>query len=169
MAVFSAEDSSRLDFEILKAGGISLYYQHEILAEDVSWLALEKYEVVQFEDEAMDSMDAFHFEARLKFGVGAEYEATPDGFRTSASQLSLVEPGRVALVLTGIDRLAADDPEQTRALLDAVAMLSCEGLLFGRRIIALAQSDVGDLEIGPIGARSIGWNARERAGWTRGL
>lgn len=169
MPVFSTDDCNRLDFEILAEGGVALYYQHEVLGEDVAWLALEKYEVLQFDDGAMDSLDAFHFEARLKLARGSAYEPTLDGFRESASRLQVPDPGGVALVFTGIDRLAAVDPISTLRLFDVIADLSHEFLLFGRRLVALAQSDGPDLDLGPIGGKPLSWNPRERAGWTRGL
>lgn len=169
MAVFSTDDCDRLDFEILTEGGVALYYQHEVLGEDVAWFALEKYEVVQFDDGAMDSLDAFHFEARLKLSVAGDYEPTFDGFRVAVSQLAVPDPGGVALVFTGIERLATMDPVSTLRLFDVISDLSRECSLYGRRLVALAQSDEPDLDLGPIGGKTLTWNSRERAGWTRGL
>lgn len=169
MAVFSTEDCNRLDFEILAEGGVALYYQHEVLGEDVAWFALQKYEVVQFDDGAMDSLDAFHFEARLKFDHAVNYEPSFDGFREATSNLMVPEAGGIALVFIGVDKLAATDPRAALRLFDVIADLSREFLLFGRRLVALAQSDSPSLDLGPIGGKPLTWNPRERAGWTRGL
>ncbi|MBL4687471.1 MAG: hypothetical protein JKY37_22940 [Nannocystaceae bacterium] len=169
MGVFSPEDCNRLDFEVLAEGGVALYYQHEVLGEDVAWFALEGYEVVQFDDGAMDSLEAFHFEARLKLSPDREYDPSFDGFREATSRLQVPDPGGVALVFTNVDKLAEADPISTLRLFDVVADLSREFLLFGRRLVALAQTDAPDLDLGPIGGRTLTWNPRERAGWTRGL
>ena len=170
MGVFTPEDCNRLDFEVLAEGGVALYYQHDVLAEDLAWLALERYEVVQFDEEATESLDAFHFEARLKLAADdGEYEASNEGFREAASRLEVPEPGGVALIFTGIERMVAEDKLATMLLLDALSDLSREFLLFGRRFITLAQTDDPDLKLGAVGAKQITWNPRERAGWTRGL
>lgn len=169
MAVFSAEDSERLDYQLLLDGGVALYYQHEVLGEDVAWLALEKYELLQFDDGAMESLDSFHFEARLKFGAPETYEPTYEGFRGAASALEIPEVGGVALVFVGVDELAASDPISALRLFDVISDVSREFMLQGRRLVCLAQSDEPDLDLGPIGGKPLDWNPRERPAWTRGL
>ena len=169
MAVFSAEDSERLDFKLLLDGGVALYYQHEVLGEDVAWLALEKYELLQFDDGAMDSLDSFHFEARLKLGAPEDYEPSFEGFRAAASRLPIPEDGGVALVFTAVDRLAESDPISTLRLFDVISDVSREFMLQGRRLVCLAQTDDPDLDLGPIGGKPLTWNPRERPAWTRGL
>jgi hypothetical protein len=50
MALFtnSPEDWDRLDFQILRDGGISLYWREEYLAADLQALAAEGYDTYQF-------------------------------------------------------------------------------------------------------------------------
>jgi hypothetical protein len=169
VAVFRPDDCNRLDFEILAEGGIALYYQYEVLGEDLAWFALERYEVIQFDEEALDSLESFHFEARLKLGFSEDYEPTLENLHESLSELPVPEQGGMALVLPGVQRLAADDREGLQALLGVVAELSHEFMLTGQRFLALLQSDDAELDIGPIGPRKVAWNPRERMPWTRGL
>jgi hypothetical protein len=169
VAVFRPDDCNRLDFEILAEGGVALYYQHEVLGEDLAWFALERYEVIQFDEEALDSLESFHFEARLKLGFSEDYEPTLESLHESLSELSVPEVGGVALVLPGVQRIAADDREGLQALLGVVAELSHEFMLTGHRFLALLQSDDAELDLGPIGPRKVVWNPRERMPWTRGL
>lgn len=169
VAVFHPEDCNRLDFEILAEGGVALYYQHEILGEDLAWFALERYEVIQFDEEALDSVEGFHFEARLKLGFPEDYEPTLDNLREALSELHVPDEGGTALVLPGAHRMAQDDREGFVSLVGVISDLSHEFLLTGQRFVALLQSDDGELEVGEVGARSILWNPRERMAWTRGL
>ena len=169
MAVFHPEDCNRLDFEILAEGGVALYYQHEVLGEDLAWFALERYDVIQFDEEALDSLDGFHFEARLKFGFPEDYEPTFDSLREALSELGVPDEGGMALVLPGAHRMAQDDREGFIALMSVVSELSHEFMMTGQRFLTLVQSDDGELDVGAVGARTILWNPRERMGWTRGL
>jgi len=169
VAVFRPEDCNRLDFEILADGGVSLYHQHEVLGEDLAWFALERYEVIQFDEESLDSLDGFHFEARLKLGFPQDYQPTLEHLREALSELSVPDEGGVALVLPGVHRIATDDRGGLRGMLDVLADLSHEFLLTGHRFLALVQSDDPELELGSVGARPVRWNPRERLPWTRGL
>lgn len=169
MAVFSSEDCNRLDFEILAEGGVALYYQHEVLGEDLAWLALERYEVVQFDEEALDSVMGFHFEARLKLGFPEGYEPTLEYLRDYLSEVEVPAEGGVVLVLLGVERIAEDDLEGLRGIVDVIRDLSHEFVLTGHRFLALMQSDDPELDLGAFGARPVLWNPRERMPWTRGL
>jgi RNAse (barnase) inhibitor barstar len=169
MAVFSADDCNRLDFEILAEGGVALYYQHEVLGEDVAWLAVERYEIVQFDEESMDSIEAFHFEFRLKLGLGDDYEPTYDGLRDALTEVEVPADGGFAIVLEAVDQLSIENPGAVHRLCEIFADVSREFLLTGQRFVALLQTDDPQLTIPPYGAREVAWNPRERAPWTRGL
>ncbi|MCH9688785.1 MAG: hypothetical protein K0V04_45555 [Deltaproteobacteria bacterium] len=169
MAGFSPEDCNRLDFEILAEGGVALYFQHEILGEDIAWFALERYEVIQFDEEALDSIEGIHFEARLKLGFPENYEPTFESLRESMSEMDVPATGGVALVLPGIERVVVDDPAGMRGLLEVISGLSHEFLMTGQRFLALLQSNDAEIGLGQFGAREVVWNPRERMPWTRGL
>ena len=171
MAVFSPEDGDHLDYQVLAAGGVSLYFQHEVLAEDLASLAIESYEIVQFDEEALDSVEGFHFEARLKLGFPESYEPTVASLRDALSKLAISESGGMALILPGIERIAAEDRNGLQEILEVIFDLSHRFLLTGRRFLALLQSDDPELDyLGDSVAESlIGWNSREAEGWTRGL
>ncbi|HEY0251600.1 MAG TPA: hypothetical protein VGC41_08735, partial [Kofleriaceae bacterium] len=46
-------------------------------------------------------------------------------------------------------------------ILDVIAIQARPHLLFGRRLLALVQTDVPDLALPPIGRTSVSWNPRE--------
>jgi len=54
-------------------------------------------------------------------------------------------------------------------VLDIVEVNSRRFSLFGRRLIALVQSDDPSLSFDPVGARPVVWNPREMFAWWRGL
>lgn len=169
MAAFSADECNRLDFEILAEGGVTFYYQHEVLGEDLAWLALERYEILQFDEEALDTIEAFHFEARLKLGLGEEYKPTYDGLRDALSEVEVPAAGGYALVLEAVDQLSIENPTAVHRLCEVFADVSREFMLTGQRFVALLQTDDPQLTIPPFGAREVAWNPRERPPWTRGL
>lgn len=169
MAVFSSDDCDRLDYRILAAGGVSLYFQHEVLAEDLAWFAVEGYDLVQFDEEAMDSIGSFHFEARLKLAAEDDYGPSPQGFRDALGAALGDDSVGLVVVLPTIDKLAESDPQETLRLLDAIADHSRESMMVGRRILALTQSDDPQLDLGLIGGKVVQWNEREHQPWARGL
>jgi len=169
VAVFRPEDCNRLDFEILAESGVALYYQYEVLGEDLAWFALERYEVIQFDEEALDTLDGFHFEARLKLGFPEDYQPSFDDLREALSEMRVPVEGGTALVLPGAHRLAQDDQAGFANLLGVMADLSHEFMLTGQRFLTLVQSDDGELDVGTVGSRRVLWNPRERMAWTRGL
>jgi hypothetical protein len=169
MAVFSAEDCNRLDFEILAEGGVALYYQHEVLGEDLAWLALERYEILQFDEESMDSIEAFHFEVRIKLGLDENQPATYEGLRDALARVAVPANGGYALILESVDQLAVENPTAVHRLCEVFSDVSREFLLTGHRFLALLQTDDPQLTVPPFGAREPCWNPRERAPWTRGL
>lgn len=170
MAVFTPDDCNRLDFEILAEGGVALYFQHELLGEDVAWLAVERYEIVQFEETAMDSIEAFHFEARLKLHLPGEYPGTFEALRDALTELPVPpDAGGYAIVIEAADQLAIENPAGLHRLCEIFTSVSREFLLTGQRFLALLQTDDPGLTLPPVGAHEIAWNPRERAPWTRGM
>jgi hypothetical protein len=56
----SAEDWQRLDWQILRDGGIALYWRQEYLADDVWWLASQNYDIYEFDCELWRSEDEMY-------------------------------------------------------------------------------------------------------------
>jgi hypothetical protein len=161
MAAFSADDCNRLDFEILAEGGVALYHEYEILGEDIAWLAVERYEVLQFDEASIDTIELFHAEIARKLGRD-DYAPTFEGLRDALSEVQVPHDGGYALVLQAVDQLMIENPTAVHRLVELFAELSREFLLTGQRFVVLLQTDDPQITLPPFGARMLAWNPRER-------
>lgn len=170
MTVFRPDETDRLDYAILSRGGVCLYFQHDVLAEDIAWLAVERYEIVQFDEDGMLAPEFFHDEARAKLRFPTDYGRNLPAFFEQITTLEIPEGvGGLAIVLVGIDPLVDKDAGFVHGILDALSQASQRYILTGRRLVTLVQTEEPDLELPPIGTRPIGWNPKENQPWARGL
>jgi hypothetical protein len=173
MAYFTEEDvdKSELDWLLMKNGAVTLYLQSAILDGHLAWLGEHRY---QIETINCHDITTFQHEMSLalkfkeQFGYGewnGNLNALNDGFRhvESASEYGLV------LCFIRYDSLAAADPDFALAILDIIESSSRDHLLFGRRLLALVQSDDPKSRFYPLGARAANWNVREWLNKNRGL
>lgn len=161
------EDFERLDWLVLQNGAIALYHKRSILDEDRAWLAASGYDLRDLDAgpwlTATDAHDAL--KARLGFREG--YSANLASLVDALADLRVPEDGGLALVIRHFDSFARRDPAFATALLEAIESTSRRFLLFGKRFLALVQSDDKTLRLAPVGARPIVWNPREVATATR--
>jgi hypothetical protein len=76
--------------------------------------------------------------------------------------LEIPEQGGRVLIFLRFDAFVQMFPDAAWILLEYVEMSSHRMLLFGRRLLALVQSDDPDLPIRPVGSRQPMWNRHER-------
>ena len=169
MTAFRPDETDRLDYTILSRGGVCLYFQHDVLAEDIAWLGVERYEIVQFDEDGMFAPQFFHEEARAKLRFPTDYEKSLPAFFEQLSKLEIPEAGGLAIILVGIEALVENDASFVHGVLDALSQASGRFILTGRRLVTLVQSEEANLELPPIGTRPIAWNPREAQPWARGL
>jgi hypothetical protein len=72
------DDWQRLDWQILRDGGIHLYWRREYLIEDIDWFAKHDYDVFEFACEKWDSRDTCSPISR----VSCDYPITLGGILT---------------------------------------------------------------------------------------
>jgi hypothetical protein len=72
-----------------------------------------------------------------------------------------------ALVFRHFDVFARGDARLAQLVLDAIESTSRHHLLFGRRLIALVQSDDPRIRFEAVGSRPVNWNPREWLDETR--
>ena len=161
------EDFQRLDWLILQNGAIALYHKRAILDEDRAWLAASAYEIRDLDAApwitAADAHDAL--KSRLNFRDG--YAANLASLIDALEDLRVPDDGGTALVIRHFDAFARREPAFAAALLEAIESTSRRFLLFGKRFLALVQSDDKTLRLSPVGARPVVWNPREVATATR--
>lgn len=163
----SPEDWQRLDWQILRDGGISLYRQQNFLAEDMRWFAAQNYDIHEFHCEHWDSPDALflNFEQVLSFSQCRNFDALEDDL----TDLPIRGDGGAVLVLHRFDvyaagsgaRLLPSGCAENAVLLDVLARVCRFFLLNSRRFVTLVQTDNRDLRVGPLAAVSPSWNHRE--------
>jgi RNAse (barnase) inhibitor barstar len=171
MAVFTRdpEELSRLDWWIPQNGAVSLYFRSQVLAEDVAWFREQGYRVHAFDCTGWLSGDLFHNAVCRVLDLPDWYGPNLDAFNDSLSDLAVPDAGGVVLQFTRFDVFAANLPRVARDVLDIIETNSRHHLLFGGRLIALAQSNDPSISLGPVGARPVSWNPREWLAKQRGL
>jgi RNAse (barnase) inhibitor barstar len=167
MAVFAdgLDSWQRLDYQILRDGGISIYRSVKYLDEDVSWLLAKGYNVENFDCSAWETVEMMHEDLQRKLCFpdyyGRNLDALNDCLR---SDLVIPEDGGLVVVFRRLD-IFVHGADALRAaaegMLDIFAGAAREALLRGRRLIAIIQSENPGLSFGPLGAVHALWNKRE--------
>jgi RNAse (barnase) inhibitor barstar len=170
MAVFHGDDDyQRLDWALLQKGAVSLYHSSAILAEDVAWLAAHGYVVHDFDCAAWKSEDDFHDAVSTSLNFPGWYGRNSDAFNDCLSDIEIPEEGGCVLVFRRYDLFAAREPQFAQWVLEDIQDNSRMLSLWGRRLMALLQSDDPRLEFQPVGACGVDWNRREWLNSARGL
>jgi hypothetical protein len=179
MASFSESDryQNRLDYCILRDGGVVLYRATEILADDVNWLTQEGYQLYSFDCQRWVSEQAMHsdWQAVLSFPSydGCNFDALED----CLSDLVVPDVGGTVFVLRNFDPYAKGSGAtvmhsgrtQAEVLLDILAGMSRYFLLTGKRVVVLVQTDDPTPHYTCLGGASAKWNPREWLNKNRGL
>jgi hypothetical protein len=158
----------RPDWQILRDGGIQLYWRHAYLLTDTEWFSKHDYEIFEFDCDTWTSQDVMFSELarvlRLPDYFGRNLDALDDCIR----DLPLTENRGAVLVLWGFDTYTAaagsvptEKLRYAEILLDVIASASRFHLLNGNRLIALVQTDDPQLEFGALAGMSPRWNDRE--------
>jgi RNAse (barnase) inhibitor barstar len=172
MAVFRAEDRvspHRLDWRLLQNGPIALYFQPGVLAEDSAWLREHDYELRSLDCAAWRSVADFHRAIAAVLRFPGYYGHNLNALNDCLSDIEIPEEGGLALQFTRYDHFAALSPDAAQRALHIVAVTARRHLLFGRRLLALVQSDDPRIRFEPVGASPVMWNPREWPNAHRGV
>jgi RNAse (barnase) inhibitor barstar len=179
MTAFTPDESNaqRLDWAILRDGGVHLYWRPEILDEDRSWLESNGYRIVTFDCAEWDSALEMHRSLKEKLSFPDYYRSNLDALdECVCDDLVIPDEGRLVLVLNHYDQLvkSVDGGKSmsqgvANAVLDVFARAIRYQMLFGKRLIALVQSDDPLLEFAGLDAVRAAWNSREWLNKNRGL
>lgn len=169
MAAFQGDDYQRLDWALLQNGAVNLYYRMAVLEEDIAWLARHGYIVRDFDCSSWSCEDDFHDAVSTCLEFPDYYGRNIAAFNDCLSEIQIPEEGGCALVFRRYDRFAVQVPKFAQWVLEGIQQNSRRLALWGRRLLALLQSDDPRLEFGPIGAFGVNWNRREWLYSARGL
>lgn len=163
------EDFQRLDWHILQHGAIALYHQRAVLDDDRAVLAALGYRVHVLDAATWRSAAEVHDEVKRELALPDGYGRNLAALVDSLTELEVPEDGGFGLVVRHFDAFARLEPAFATALLEALESASRHHLLFGRRFLALIQSDDAFARFAPVGARPVVWNPREVQASDRGI
>jgi RNAse (barnase) inhibitor barstar len=169
MGVFRPGDHQRVDWRLLQNGAITLYYRPALLDEDIGWLQRHGYRVHQFDCSGWESDAAFHDAVSEALGFPGYYGRNIHAFNDCLCDIEVPDEGGCALVFRRYDHFASAEPEFAQAVLEDIQGNSRRLALWGKRLLAILQSDDPCLSFQPVGACSVMWNHREWLNAARGL
>jgi len=163
MAIFRDDENpwNRLDWRLLQNGAVTLYSRPEILAEDLAWLAANRYVIDRLDCRTWTTAAAVHGALATALSFPAYYGENLDALSDCLSTLAIPDEGGRVLVFDRFDVPARALIGLATRVLDVIAVQARQHLLFGHRLLALLQSDDPKLGFDPIGATSVTWNPRE--------
>ena len=150
-------DPDGLDWQILQNGWTSLYWRTSILDDDLKWFEKENYVIVEFNCKTWDNGGVMHSQLKDKLNFPDYYGENFNALRDCLSDLNIIKTGFV-FVFRHLDNI---DKQRAHAILDIVADSARFHMLFGNRIITLAQVDNPDYEIDALGQTTAQWNGQE--------
>jgi RNAse (barnase) inhibitor barstar len=150
-------DPEGLDWYILQSGWTSLYWRTTILEDDLKWFEKENYVIIEFNCKTWDNDKIMHSQLKEKLDFPDYYGENFNALRDCLTDLNIIKTGLV-LVFRHLDNIKK---QTAHAILDIMANNARLHMLFGNRIITLAQVDNPDYEIDPVGQTSVIWNGQE--------
>lgn len=159
MAIFqnNPDERQRLDWSILQNGWTSLYWKKEILETDLTWFKCENYSIVDFDCKKWTSENEMHKQLRSKLIFPDYYGENWDALNDCLSDFEISDTGQI-VVFRHLDNF---DINRVHTLLDIFARNSRLQMLFGKRLIVLAQVDNANYQIDYVGATPVMWNGAE--------
>jgi len=162
-------DWQRLDWQILRDGGIHLYWRREYLVEDTKWFANHDYDVFELACETWESQDDMFTDLARVLRLPDYFGRNFDALDECIADLPLTENRGAVIVLTRFDAYAAGAgsapmmrlKNEAEVVLDIIASASRFHLLNGNRLLALVQTDDPELRFGALGGNCPQWNRRE--------
>src|SRR6185436_7352827 len=105
MTSFSFDESgwSRLDFRLLRDGGVILYHSGVVLGDDLAWLRGEKYEVHDFDARRWKTEDDFHDDMSKALKFPEYYGRNLDAFNDCMTDVEVPIEGGMAIVIRNVD------------------------------------------------------------------
>lgn len=171
MAAFSTDEREwqRLDLRLLQNSPVALYHSAVLLDEDLTLLRTEGYTIDEFDCSKWRTESDFHADMAARLAFPDYYGRNLDAFNDCIGEIEVPDSGGRAIVFRRFDSFARRESRVAQVILDILASASWHCLLFGRRLLTLAQSDDPRTQFEPIGAHPVLWNPREWMDKNRGL
>lgn len=170
----SPRDWDRLDWKILRDGGIGLYWRREYLIEDAKWFGDRGYRIYEFDCATWGDEQELFSQVKRTMCFPEWFGHNFDALNDCMSDLELPQDGGAAIILDRFDVYATGPGSsplpggecaavvgKAWTLLDILARATRFHLLNGGRVVTLVQSDDPTLQIGKLGGETPQWNRRE--------
>ena len=155
------EDLQRLDFQLLQNGTMTLYWKNSVLQKDMKWLKERSYLIYEFDCSKWKRVSLLHADFYMKLSFPEYYGNNLNALNDCLSDIEIPEEGGIVFVFYQFDQFNKFDERLAWHVLEIIENNARRFLLFGRRLIALIQSDDPKISIKPVGANGIGWNGAE--------
>jgi len=171
MAIFTDNDFDRLDWNILRHSAVSLYMKQQLLEDALSWFKSEKYKIHKIDCSEWKKFK-FQMSKALNFleNFGcAEWTGNLDALNDAFSSLNISNDAGTVFCFDGYHHLNKFDQRTANIILDILGRASRDNLLYGKRLIALVQSDDPHISFPVIGGTAAMWNEKEWLNSSRGI
>ena len=171
MATFSTDgtDFQRLDWLLLQNGAVTLYFRREALDLDAAWLRAHAYQVKELDCSDWSDVRAMHQNVAAALSFPDYYGMNLEALNDCLCDVEVPADGGLATVFLRFDEFASRHRDEAQCMLDILADNARRFLLFGRRLLVLAQSDDPRISFEPVGATTVQWNPKEWLNASRGL
>jgi len=168
-----AERDCRLDYKLLRGGGVNLYWADRVLAEDLAWLRKEQYAIHEFDGCNWQVKDDLYRDVAKALGYPGYFGRNLQAFSDCMLDVEVPDDGGMVFVIRNIDAVERHDRQFLWDLVDILDHTTRKNLLFGRRFLTLLQTQnparTPSIDFSGVGAVHVGWNSREWLDSTRGL
>jgi RNAse (barnase) inhibitor barstar len=167
MAIFqnNPDQWQRLDYSILQNGWISLYWQRDVLDNDISWFEKEKFKIIDLDCTKWLDTKTIHKDLKKYFDFPDYYGENLAALNDCLSDLEINDQGFIVV----FRNFQSVDKDLTHKLLDIFANNSRQHILFGEKLLTLVQVDDPNYQIEPVGSCPVLWNGAEWLNSKRGL
>ena len=169
LSAMGDDDEERLDRWLMKVSPVTLYRARKLWDEAVGWFRDFGYIIYAFDCSAWRTEGDMHLALASVMDFPDYYGHNLNATNDCLAYLPLSEATGGLVALDHLDRFVAAQPEVAKALIDILANRAWLHLVYGRRLITLAQSDDPTLDFRPIGSHVATWNPGEWLRKNRGL
>ena len=172
------EDESRLDFSLIRDGGITLYWRSEYLREDIEWFRQQKYQVFSFDCARWISSEQMHTDFQEILALPRWYGKNLDALYDClcSEDVTVPDEGGTVFVLSRFDVYAnsggaarsSSGKSEAEVVLAILAKSTRYFLLTGKRFLTLVQSNNPHIRFEGIDCMAATWNQREFPAKSRG-
>jgi len=169
--VFQAEDTERADWQLLKDGAVTLFWNSEIYGQSITALKELNYNILEFD---YDNLTKFCEDVSLALKWKEQFGYMPwTGNLNALNDGLYAEPLNsskdTAFCIRNFHSSVQQDAEWSKNILDILESHSRNYLLYGCRLIILIQTDDAKYFCENIGGRRTQWNISEWMNNSRGL